>query len=311
MTVFRILTRLFILGAAAAIVAGFFGRVHPGFDTIANFRLHLGVALVAACIFCVFRKHLLWAVFAVLFGLFGIHHSTNGTVFSTKTLAADPARPVYKLLHYNLLWNNSMQENAIALFRKTDADIMTLTEASVLWDRAFESIGDQWPYFYHCPEWNKRGGVKIFSKWPIADDSTFCGRYGSFGKAQVTLGGNQPVIIGAAHLRWPWPASGPRQIDALQHELGKLKENVLIGGDFNSATWTWGIQRFANYGALEIQPGIGSTWIIDWFPNALAKWIGLPIDNVLYKGNVSVLSARTLSSHGSDHLPVLVEFQLH
>lgn len=34
-------------GITAIIIAGFFGAVHPAFDTLSNFRLHLAVLLIA------------------------------------------------------------------------------------------------------------------------------------------------------------------------------------------------------------------------------------------------------------------------
>jgi len=42
----------------------------------------------------------------------------------------------------------------------------------------------------------------------------------------------------------------------------------------------------------------------------LRPYVGLPIDQVFSKGEVAILSAKTLESVGSDHLPVLVEFSL-
>ena len=63
-------------------------------------------------------------------------------------------------------------------------------------------------------------------------------------------------------------------------------------------------------GGMEIVPGIGSTWMFRADRMSSLVWAGLPIDNVLKKGDVKILSATTLSGIGSDHLPVLVRFQV-
>ena len=46
-------------------------------------------------------------------------------------------------------------------------------------------------------------------------------------------------------------------------------------------------------------------------PDALRPYFGLPIDQVFVKGDVAIVSARTLEAVGSNHdFPVLVEFSL-
>ena len=56
--------------------------------------------------------------------------------------------------------------------------------------------------------------------------------------------------------------------------------------------------------------GIGPSWLDRRLPDVLRPYAGLPIDQVFAKGDVAILSAKTLEAVGSDHLPVLVEFSL-
>ena len=306
---FSFLLKLAVAGTIGAILAGFLGPVHPLFDTGANFRLHLSACLFIAAFLFLLRRSWPFFLLSFLSGLIGLAFSWSGTPFSATRLAADPDRPVYQVLHFNMLYNNPSKRQAIELFRQVDPDILSLTEASGLWDRHLDSLRGRWPHYYHCPEWGKRGGLKVFSKHRIETGDIHCAQYGTFTKMKMAIGGAE-IDFAATHFRWPWPASGPKQIDAARPILEETGPDALVTGDFNSATWTWAVRRFAEYGGFEVVPGIGSTWMINWFPPSFAGWAGLPIDNVMRKGKVRVLSAQTLEPAGSDHLPVLVRFQL-
>ncbi len=147
----------------------------------------------------------------------------------------------------------------------------------------------------------------IFSKFAFVPGSEFCGTYAALALNDVVIDG-RTVTIGSAHLRWPWPASGPRLVTALTPRLRTLGADALIAGDFNAVTWSALLSRFAREGGLTIVDGIGPSWLHRWFPEGMIAIAGLPIDQALMKGDVRVVSARTLPPVGSDHLPVLVEF---
>lgn len=68
--------------------------------------------------------------------------------------------------------------------------------------------------------------------------------------------------------------------------------------------------RIADETGTRVLPQMQGTWTFKWFPGGLAKWIGLPIDNILAGAGVTVHSATTLHQIGSDHLPILLEFSL-
>ncbi len=311
MSFLRTLLLLAMLALTLAIAAGFLGAVHPAFDTAAHFRAHLAVVLLAlACLRSVLRRPIVAAAFAVV--------AFAAAVTCAPGLPREPERdgatgradlPVHTLLQMNLLFNNRTPERFVAEVERLKPDIVTVEEVSRRWRQPLEKLGSAYAYRYRCPEWATRGGVTIYSRFEMTQDPTGCGAYASLGVARFMIDG-RPITIGAVHLRWPWPASGPKQIGELAPILAGIGPDALIAGDFNATTWSHSIRRFARLGGLTVHGGIGPTWLWEGLPTWLARWIGLPIDNVMSKGAVDILDAKTLPPVGSDHLPVLVRFQV-
>ena len=311
MFLLRTLLLLSMLALSAAIAAGFLGALHPAFDTAAHFRAHLAVGLLAlACLRAVMRRPIVAAPFAAIAIAAGVSCAPGLRTDVRSQVPTERAdAPVYSLLQMNLLFNNPAPGLFLAEVDRLKPDIVTVEEVSQHWQEPLQRLHAAYPHRYRCPEWSAHGGVTIYSRFEITQEPTGCGGYGSLGVAHFLIDGRQ-IAIGAAHLRWPWPASGPRQIGELAPILAGIGPDALIVGDFNATTWSHSLQRFAQLGGLEVRGGVGPTWMWEGLPNTLARWIGFPIDNVLSKGAVRIVEASTLPPAGSDHLPVLVKFQL-
>lgn len=308
---YRTLLLLAMLGITAAIAAGFLGRLHPAFDTIANFRLHLSVLLIGLAALWSLKCSRVPAVVFALAGFAGVFASAPGLPMTSHEVTPAGGERVYRLFVMNLLWNNGEPERVLELIDAHDPDILYLTEVSSNWRKAIASLKDGYPHAYHCAEWRTVGGSVILSRLPMTGEGEFCGDYASTGLTRIVIGGRK-VAAGVVHLRWPWPASGPRQVDALTPVLRALGPDALIAGDFNSTTWSHTVRRFAAAGGLTTVAGIGPSWgpslnvagrKIQWPPR-----LGLPIDNAMSKGAVRVVGAKALPAAGSDHLPFLVDF---
>lgn len=310
--------RLFVIffllgcfGAGAVIVAGFFGWLHPALDTVAQFRLHLSVGLAIASTLLMLRSHKQVGLVYLMIAAAGFAFSLEGTVFSRQDVARLEGKSVHRLFHMNLFWHNEEKQRVIANIIELDPLIVSLSETSTSWEGQLKRLEKKWPYDLHCAEFGFRGGVRIYSKYPFDAANNFCGSYGSFLRTDVIFPNGDRIALGSAHPRWPWPASGPKQYKSFKPVLEKLGPDALIAGDFNTTTWSHELRNFAQSGGLTIVPGVGATWFFGVAPARLTRIVGLPIDNVLAKGRVRVLSAQTLEAMGSDHLPILVEFQLN
>ncbi len=299
-----------IIGTCFAIGLGFLGRLHPAFDTFSHFRLHLSIGLLIIGVIIALREWQRTSLLALIVGGIGFYSAASGTLLSKHSLVADSTKPVYSLLHFNLYWINSQREAVIDNIIALDPELISLSEAATRWTLEIKRLNKKWPYMMHCPEWGKRGGIRFYSKWPLNETNQYCGPYGSFARTQVIAPKGTNFTSGSVHLRWPWPASGPKQLKTIIPELEKIGDDAIFAGDFNATTWSWSVKRFASASSMDIISGVGPTWMIDELPLKYTWWAGLPIDNVMKKGKIEVLSANTLDDMGSDHLPVMIKFQI-
>jgi len=307
--VIRILFLLASLGLIAGLALGFFGFVHPAFDTFAHFRWHFALGLLALAIIGLLLRIRRAPLILLIFAALGVWQSSANNRIESHTgpdigPAAETAGTRFRLLQFNLRFDNPRRREVIDFILGTDADIVMLNETSRLWEDALKELDERYPQSFHCPEWNLIGGSMIFSKFPMRGSKDYCGPYAAMGFTEVGIDGEW-VELGVVHLRWPWPASGPRQIEEVKPRLETLGGDAILAGDFNAATWSHSVAQVAEYGNLQIKRGFGGTWIYKWFPGSLAPLLGLPIDNILSKGRVSVYRAETLPAIGSDHLPIL------
>lgn len=306
----RLLFALVALGGVAGLVLGFPGALHPAFDTIAHFRWHFALLLLALAIIGLMMKIRRAPFILLLFAMLGVWQSDAGNrlaaVNQSVASTAGDTTPL-RLLHYNLRFDNPQMDSVLAMFARIDADILSLNETSRNWMPKLETLSASYPYRFHCPEWNAIGGTMLLSKLPLNSSNDYCHAYAALGMSTVEIDG-EDFEIGTVHMRWPWPASGPEQLVALEPRLATIGKDAIIVGDFNATTWSYAVSRFASLSGMTVQRGFGGTWMYKYLPSALAPFFGLPIDNVMTKGRLQITSVQSLPSIGSDHLPLLVEF---
>ncbi|MDJ0614058.1 MAG: endonuclease/exonuclease/phosphatase family protein [Rhizobiaceae bacterium] len=309
----RLVKNLIILcvsGSVIVVGAGFLGKVHPAFDTLSHFRMHFSLCLLIAFLVLAFTRHRFVASCALIAAIVGIYKSQTGYPWSAEQKMKIMEKPEYSLLHLNLLWNHDDPAPVVEWLDKQNADILSLSELSHVWEPHIVGLHRKWPFIFHCPEYGKRGGVRIYSKWPMRSDHDYCGVYGTLGITSVVAPSGETLEVASLHLRWPWPASGPAQLETFVPKLKNLSDDFLIAGDFNATPWSNTVQRFATLGNLKTVLGIGPSWLFRELPSWLTRFIGLPIDHIMHKGRVHVLSAERMEHVGSDHFPILVRFQI-
>jgi len=298
------------------LVGGFFGRLHPAFDSMAHFRVHLAVLLVLAALPLLLARAFRWhGVLAGLLGGAAILTVTGPSFLpglgpvQASYQARDTLSPAYRLLHLNLRYDNSEPGKVLSLIGRVRPDVVTLNEVSAMWTERLALLSSAYPYRSVCRVNHHAGGVAILSLRPFAEGTEGqCLRGGTFAITTVDLGGRF-VEIGALHLRWPWPFDQATQIENLAPLLGEMAESSILAGDLNAAPWSAASARIADAAGMTPAGPAGPTWLYWRLPEFL-RFAGLPIDRVFTRGEVIVHSVNTLETVGSDHLPVLVEFSL-
>jgi len=311
---------LFALAAtgivALPLICGFFARLHPAFDSLAHFRIHLAVFLLIAAIPLLFLRGFRWnGVMAAALGtgailsVVGISNLVGPGASQAALQPEDETAAVYKLLHLNLRYDNPEHGKVLSLIGRLMPDVITLNEVSPAWAEKTALLAGSYRNRVVCHIHNHAGGVAILSLRPFADgDEGQCLEGGTFATAKLDIGG-YPVEFGAMHLDWPWPFDQADQIEALAPLLGAMGDSAILAGDLNATPWSASSARVAEAGGMTAFGPSQPTWLYRRLPEYL-RFAGLPIDRVFAKGDVDILSVETLEAVGSDHLPVLVEFSV-
>ncbi len=307
---------LLMILLAVPLVLGVFKDWHPAFDSLSHFRAHLAVLLGLTALPMLVGGYWKEGAFALALAIASILTITGQprmpglTALNAAAEVADDRHAVYRLLQFNLRFDNRTPEKLLSLVGRTQPDVITLQEVSDRWVPVLERLSAAYPYRVVCPKDERIGGVAIFSRRPFENHAaTYCYSGGSLAIAAIDFGGSE-VKVAALHLGWPWPYKQLRQIDDIAPVLGALTHTALLAGDLNAAGWSAAAASVAKAGDLTLIRSIGPTWLHRSLPSALRPWIGLPIDHVFAKAGVVVHSVRVQDEAGSDHLPVLVEFSL-
>jgi endonuclease/exonuclease/phosphatase (EEP) superfamily protein YafD len=296
--------------ASVPLVLGFLAGRHPAFDSLGHFRAHLAVGVAAGGLALLGSRYRRQGLMALLLGVGAFWTTLSAfTPFAPMSAAAgNRERPVYRLLQLNLRFDNPTPERVLSLIGRTRPDVITFEEVSDAWKPRLEQLSAMYPYRIVCSAPYRIGGNAILSRRPFSGQGmSGCRNRGSLALAEVDFGGRK-AQVGGLHLDWPWPFRQGRQLDQLRPIFSAFGDTALLAGDLNASTWSATVRRVEADAGLTHVGGIGPSWLDRRLPDALRPYVGLPIDQVFSRGEVEILSARTLESVGSDHLPVLVAF---
>jgi endonuclease/exonuclease/phosphatase (EEP) superfamily protein YafD len=297
---------------SAALVAGFFGTLHPALDSFSHLRVHLAVLMALCALPLLATSFRPQAAVALI--LAGAALATTWDALPRLWPGQAVARPAdqitYRLLQMNLRYNNPTPKKVLSLIGRTNPDVITLEEVSAMWATELGYIAGAYPYRILCSYPDGAFGVALLSRRPFAAGTEpRCERRGAIAVASVDFAGIK-ADVAAIHLSWPWPLEQHWQIGELAPTLSTLGETAIMAGDCNAVPWSAAVRRVASLGGLTVMPSAGPTWLQIKLPDFLRRLVGLPIDQVFSKGAVTILSSARLEDTGSDHLPVMVEFSL-
>ena len=121
--------------------------------------------------------------------------------------------------------------------------------------------------------------------------------------------GDRVLSLATFHSRWPYPASQPRQMQALKGDFEGLTHPLVLAGDFNSAPWSAAVQRAARWTKTKVAEGVLMTW--GSRVSLIRDLVGpsLPIDQIMYSSELVLQERLVLEDVGSDHYPILSRFK--
>jgi endonuclease/exonuclease/phosphatase (EEP) superfamily protein YafD len=294
----------------SAMLAGYFGWLHPAFDSFSAFRTHFAALTLVGGLLLAFAGGRLGGLSIAAAAIAALYTTIAPGMNAAQASGASGAR--YRLLQINVRFNNPTPKELLKLIAATKPDVITAQEVTPRWRSEFATIKSAYPYQLYCAAHRKIGDVAILSRRPfVAAPTNYCGQGQSIAIQSVTFGG-QTMAVASIHLFWPWPYRQQQQVADMKpilETLGADDQPVLMAGDLNAPRWSQAARDMAAYSKTSLEDFRGGTWLATEFPASWATWIGLPIDN-LFSANVEVRSIETQSHVGSDHLPMLIEFSI-
>ena len=156
--------------------------------------------------------------------------------------------------------------------------------------------------------------MAILSKHPWAKAEARIVEPGRVPLARAEFGaelGN--LLVVNTHLTRPYRASQRRQLATVGRSIRTWPGPVLVGGDFNSAPWSWTLRQFSDATHLRTAGPLTPSW-----PRRLmlAGWpvrfpmLQLQLDQIWLSNEAAVIATEQGADIGSDHMPLIVRLRL-
>ena len=207
--------------------------------------------------------------------------------------------------HISLIWMNLHYEQQAVnelddIVAKTPCDVVAIAEAGAA---QLRGKFQQYPHSYEVDE----AALVVFSKYPLLNAKKITNRNDrSFLQVDIAVARRRVRLV-TAHLVWPIYSAHLTTLENAT-EVASSFENVIMAGDFNSTPWAAPFRQFVNTAKLQHSRqsyGLQNSWYAD-----KSKIIGLPIDHILYGGNINLTDFEVIETLNSDHNALRGEYDL-
>lgn len=300
----------FIAGLAS--LAAFLGSYWWVFELTTHFRVQyaLALSLFAMTLLCMrqWRESALLAAFALL----------NVTVIASASWsdnrpasAVHAEQPTLRALLANVNIDNLDHDSIRCLIVESSPDVIVLLEVTSWLTDQLQDVYKRYPHRVSEPR-DDPFGIAILSRHPLL--STRIIHLGETGPpmiiAVVTVGSRSFTMIGVH----PWPPVSAEFAQGRNQQLAELarlaretQPPLLVLGDLNTSPWSLYFSRLLTDSGLHDSRqgrGIQPSWPVGLPP------LWTPIDHVLFSTGIQIMGRYTGSAIGSDHYPIIVEFQI-
>jgi endonuclease/exonuclease/phosphatase (EEP) superfamily protein YafD len=302
--------------AVVVVVVGLFGRWHFALDLASHFRLQSTVTLVIASPVLYLLRRRRWAAISGVALMLLV--ASLGPFLPRLSLSpkSDSPAPQYRLLTLNVLTSNLQYDLVINQILESGPDFVILQETSAEWIEALDrGLGDTWPHRQRLPR-SDNFGIALYSKlpWETCRFAEYSHLFPSPSiVAEFTFADETELRLIATH---PLPSMNRDLWDARNSAFAAIAREVresgsqrtIVAGDLNCTPWSFWFKKLLRDSGLR-NSAAGNGLGISWRPFRVAG-CGLPIDHVLVGSGVQLAGRSTGGHIGSDHRPVIVDFNL-
>jgi endonuclease/exonuclease/phosphatase (EEP) superfamily protein YafD len=214
------------------------------------------------------------------------------------------------ILVSNVLMTNKKHNELITLTQKQNPDVLLLLESDTVWEKAFESTTQKYPYRVEIPLSNTYG-MHLYSQLPLRQKkvSYLLDEDIPSIKTFVKLRSGIWVELHTVHPKPPVPTEDPNskkrdaEIVMVARDIADSKYPVVVAGDFNDVAWSRTTELFQEVSSL-MDPRVGRGLYNTFNANyPLLRW---PLDHVFHSDHFKLVQIETLPDIASDHFPIFI-----
>jgi endonuclease/exonuclease/phosphatase (EEP) superfamily protein YafD len=283
----------------------FLGYYHFLCEMTCSFRVHYFLTLLLLAIPFLISKRWKSALFLGLCALLNLSQFAH-LYFNPIQAEVDKAQ-TRKHIFFNVYSANKNYSATVDFILKNNPETISLTEVTPIWERELlAGLKSEYPHIISQPQ-NNNFGMLFMSRKPFS------------GTIHTTS--NIPYI--EAHFTEnDYTIFTIHPPPPLNHQLAQLKKSLLldliekvnlregsmlISGDFNMVPWSPHFQKLmkrANLKNSGVGFGISTTW------PASSIILRIPLDHCLVSKDITISNKTVGPDLGSDHLPVIIEYNL-
>jgi endonuclease/exonuclease/phosphatase (EEP) superfamily protein YafD len=224
-----------------------------------------------------------------------------------------PAKTPFRILTFNLQTGNPRTNEILRYLESQSPDLIVLQESVGPWPDALQRLNTNYPYSAHVEQLS----MDVFCRHPlIARTPQLFGASRGFITGDVEVAGHKLSVI-AAHAAprhgagQPGFAARTRMLEeGLPAALSTTSSHFLVVGDLNATMWSAAYKKLIRRTRLlNARRGFGLVNTQHGRP-PFTSWLWRPLDHCLHSSNLFPIAIRAGSDLGSDHRPLLVDFDL-
>lgn len=291
-----------------ALLLSWAGCVWWRFDLLAHYRLQLLIVLLLLGVLLLFARY--WKAAGLALALV-VFHGGLFVPFYVGRDQVDPDRPVYRLLVLHADVGHPLRKDVLRLIEEVDPSFMLLMGITYPWIDIFEGF-ETYGHGLVRPR-PDRYGMALLSAYPVENMRVVYSEERHLPSIVGKVLTEQGAITVYGLRTLPLVSRESRRIrdDQLAEAaeaVGVLTDGpLLLMGDFNTVPWSRVMKQFERDTALVNSMegwGVQGTW-----PQRAGP-IRIPVDHVLHSESVSIVRHQRVACVGSDHLGVVVDFQV-
>ncbi len=296
--------------ACICTVTGFMGWWWV-FDLSSHFRVQYFLLLTGIALAFGFAHKFRSSIIIVIFA--GINLIVIVPLyFGNNETHVNDSAPLRAML-VNVHTSNKNYARLKEIIAEYNPDFILLEEVDSLWLKELDAITNSYQHYITYPR-DDNFGIAMLSRIPFekskivyignAEVPSVFAQLDSSGKL-LTILGTHPLPPGnKEYARW-----GNEQLSAIPEFIksNRINTSLIVLGDLNTTPWSFYFKRLLKETGLQDSTrgwGIQPTW-----PTMLLPLL-IPIDHFLHSSDIRILKRQTGNNIGSDHYPLIVDFEL-